>query len=106
MVSFDVVSLFTKIPINLAKNVACEQLTNDIILSERTEMTINNIEISLNFCFNNTYFTCQEKFLSTNIWCSNGLPYFCCYCKFTYGAHRDQSDKFFFSPIQNYGQDL
>ena len=53
MVSFDIVSLFTKIPINLAKDVACEQLTNDVTLSERIEMTINGIEIALNFCLNN-----------------------------------------------------
>ena len=62
MVSFDVVSLFTKIPINLAKDVACEQLINDVTLSERTEMTINDIEIALNFCLNNTYFVFQGKF--------------------------------------------
>ena len=62
MVSFDVVSLFTKIPINLAKDVACEQLINDVTLSERTEMTINDIEIALNFCLNNMYFIFQGKF--------------------------------------------
>ena len=62
MVSFDVVSLFTKIPVNLAKDVACEQLTNNVTLSERTEMTINDIEIALNFCLNNTYFIFQVKF--------------------------------------------
>ena len=62
MVSFDVVSLFTKIPVNLAKDVACEQLTNDVTLSERTEMTINDIEIALNLCLNNTYFIFQGKF--------------------------------------------
>ena len=62
MVSFDVVSLFTKIPINLAKDVACEQLINDVTLSERTEMTIKDIEIALNFCLNNTYFIFQVKF--------------------------------------------
>ena len=56
------VSLFTKIPINLAKSVACEQLTNDVTLSERTEMTINDIEIVLNICLKNTYFKFQEKF--------------------------------------------
>ena len=80
-------SLFTKIPVNLAKDVAREQLTNDVTLSEPTEMTIDDIEIALNFCLNNTYFIFQGKFLSTNIWCSNGLPYFCYYCKFGYGAH-------------------
>ena len=62
MVLFDVMSLITKIPVNLAKNVACEQLTNDVTLSELTEMTINDIDIALNFCLNNTYFTFQEKF--------------------------------------------
>ena len=62
MVSFDVVSLFTKIPVNLAKDVACEQLTNNVTLSERTEMTINDIEIALNFRLNYTYFIFQGKF--------------------------------------------
>ena len=61
MVSFDAVSLFIKIPINLAKDVTCEQLTNDVTLSECTEMTINDIEIALNFCLNKTYFIFQEK---------------------------------------------
>ena len=56
MVSFNIVSLFTKRSINLAKNVIYEQLTKDVTLSERTEMTINDIKIALNFCLNNTYF--------------------------------------------------
>ena len=62
MVSFDVVSLFTKIPVNLAKDVTIEQLRNDVTLNERTEMTINDIEIALNFCLYNTYFKFQGKF--------------------------------------------
>ena len=62
MVFFDVVSLFTKILINLARDVACEQLINDVTLSERTEMIVNDIEIALNFCLNNTYFIFQGKF--------------------------------------------
>ena len=47
---------------NLAKHVTCEQLTKDATLSERTAMTINDIEIALSFCLNNTYSTFQEKF--------------------------------------------
>ena len=74
MVSFDVVSLFTKIPINLAKDVACEQLTNNITLSECTEMTINDIEIALNFCLNNTYFIFQGKFYQQIFGVPMGYP--------------------------------
>ena len=74
MVSFHVVSLFTKIPVNLAKNVACEQLTNDVTLSERTEMTINDIEIALNFCLNNTYFIFQGKFYQQIFGVPMGYP--------------------------------
>ena len=74
MVSFDVVSLFTKIPVNLAKDVACEQLTNNVTLSERNEMKINNIEIALNFCLNNTHFTFQEKFYEQIFGVPMGFP--------------------------------
>ena len=81
MVSFDVVSLFNRILINLAKDVACEQLTND----ERAEMTINDIEIALKFCLNNTYFIFQEKFYQQIFGVPIfGVPYFCYYCKFGY----------------------
>ena len=62
MVSFDVVSLFTKIPINLAKNFTCEQLTKDVTFTECAERTINDIEIALSFCLNKSYFTFQKKF--------------------------------------------
>ena len=62
LVSFDVVSLFTKIPINLARNVAWEQLIEDVTLSERTEMTVKDIKIALNFYLNNMHFTFQKNF--------------------------------------------
>ena len=62
--SFDLVLLLcpVKIPVNLAKDVTIEQLRNDVTLNERTEMTINDIEIALNFCLYNTYFKFQGKF--------------------------------------------
>ena len=50
LVSFDVISLFTKIPVELAKNVACDLLSKDEFLNDRTNLTMNDIEIALNFC--------------------------------------------------------
>ena len=57
MLSFDVVSLFTNIPVELAKKVAFDLLNKDDTLCNCIDLTMNDIEIVLNFCLNNTYFT-------------------------------------------------
>ena len=105
MVSFDVVSLFTKILVNLAKNFACEQLTNDVTLSERTEMTINNIEIALNFCLNNTYFTFQKTFYQQIFGLPMGSPISVTIANLVM-EHIAIKAINSFSPLENYGQDL
>ena len=43
MVSFDVVSLFTKIPVDVAKTVALEQLKKDDTLNDRSDLTLTDI---------------------------------------------------------------
>ena len=60
MVSFDVVSLITNILVQLAKKVTFDLLEDDT-LCNRTDLTMDDIEIALNFCLNNTYFTSQGK---------------------------------------------
>jgi hypothetical protein len=39
LVSFDVVSLFTNVPVEEACNIAKERLLSDIILSQRTNLS-------------------------------------------------------------------
>ena len=49
MVSFDVKSLFTSIPVDLSLTIANEKLQKDQDLAERTNMSISNIMRSLEF---------------------------------------------------------
>ena len=76
LVSFDVVSLFTRIPVELAISVARSRLESDEFLSERTNLTIDDIVSLLSLCLKATYFTFREK-LSTDSWHSYGLPCIC-----------------------------
>ena len=46
MVSFDVVSLFTNIAVELAKKVTFDLLNEDDTLSNRTDLTMDDIEIA------------------------------------------------------------
>jgi hypothetical protein len=50
MVSFDVVSLFTKIPVELAITVALERLVADETLHERTDLTSSDVGNALELC--------------------------------------------------------
>ena len=61
MVFFDVVSLFTNISVELAKKVTFDLLNEDVTLCNCTDLTMDDIEIALNFCLNNTYFTFEGK---------------------------------------------
>ena len=56
LVSFDVVSLFTNIPVDLAINVATKRLRQDATLLQRTSLPVEDIIDLLYFCLNTTYF--------------------------------------------------
>ena len=45
----------------MAKKVTFDLLNEDDTLCNRTNLTIDDIEIALNFCLNNTYFTFEGK---------------------------------------------
>ena len=62
LVSFDVVSLFTKVPIELAIHIAKEQLQEDNTLEDRTALSINDIIQLLEFCLKATYFSFRGKY--------------------------------------------
>ena len=56
MVSFDVISLFTEIPVHKAYDYIKEKLEQDSTLSHRTHLEIDGIVSLLNFVLSNNYF--------------------------------------------------
>ena len=56
MVSFDVVSLFTSVPINEVKILIFDLLSKDCNLCKRTKLTVQDIMLCLELCFNFTVF--------------------------------------------------
>ena len=62
LVSFDVVSLFTKVPTDLATKVAHQRLTDDASLPGHTSLTPDDIITLLEFCLNATYFAFRNSF--------------------------------------------
>ena len=56
MVSFDVVSLFTKIPVDLGIEVAKKRFREDVSLEKRTSLPVDFLIDLLSFCLNTTYF--------------------------------------------------
>ena len=61
-VSFDVISLFTKIPVDVAKTVVLEQLKKDDTLNDRSDLTLTDIMTALNLCLDNTHLYIRRKF--------------------------------------------
>ena len=62
MVSFDVISLLTKIPVDVAKTVVLERLKIDDTLDDRSDLTLTDIMTALNLCLDNTYLYFRGKF--------------------------------------------
>ena len=61
LVSFDVVSLFTSVPMDKALNLVLELLTSDESLSLRTSLAISDITIGLKHCFSSTVFSYKNS---------------------------------------------
>ena len=57
LVSFDLISLFTKVPTTLALEVVQQRLTSDGTLQERTSLTVDDIMSLLSLCLDATYIT-------------------------------------------------
>ena len=62
LVSFDVVSLFTNIPVDLAIKVATKRLRQDATLLQRISLPVEDIIDLLSFCLNTTYFVFEGSY--------------------------------------------
>ena len=74
MVSFDVISIFTSIPVNEAMRVIKQRLEQDTSLSDRTSISVKNIMKLLDFTLNNSVFTVKGKYFRQIFGCAIGSP--------------------------------
>ena len=59
--SFDVVSLFTSIPLETARAIVLDRLSNDCTLEDCTNLTNKELTEALDICLTSTYFTYNNK---------------------------------------------
>ena len=74
LVSFDVVSLFTAIPVNKACDYIKKKLEDDTSLPSRTNLNISDIVSLLNFTLSNNYFVFNDKIYKQIHGCAMGSP--------------------------------
>ena len=74
LVSFDVVSLFTKIPVDLAVKVVEERLREDASLGQRTSLPVEDIIHLLSFCLKTTQFTYNGTYYQQVFGTAMGSP--------------------------------
>ena len=74
MISFDVVSLFTSIPVHLALEITKGRLDSDTTLCERTSLSVSNIMKLLKLVLNNNYFILQDTYYKQIFGCPMGSP--------------------------------
>ena len=74
MVSFDVVALFTSIPVDLALQIVCEKLQQDATLTDRTVISVTNIMKLLDFVLKNSFFTYEQENYQQTFGCAKGSP--------------------------------
>ncbi len=74
LVSFDVVSLFTKIPVDVAADVAYERLQEDPTLGDRTMLSPDQIKQLLLLCLNAAYLAYDNEFYQQTFGTAMGSP--------------------------------
>ena len=68
------VSLFTKVPIDRAIDVACDRLINDSSLEDRTMLSPAEVLKLLQFCLNATYLTYLNEYYQQTYGTAMGSP--------------------------------
>ena len=74
MVCFDVMSLFTSIPVDLALSVTKERLQRDQNLAEHTNLSVDNIFRLSDFVLNHNYFKYDGDHYKQIFGCAMGSP--------------------------------
>ncbi|XP_039871211.1 uncharacterized protein LOC120723669 [Simochromis diagramma] len=74
MVSYDVTSLFTCIPVMEALEVVCKRLQDDPNLSNRTTLSTDQVCLFLELCLHSTYFTYKGQYYRQKHGCAMGCP--------------------------------
>ena len=74
MVSFDVVSLFTRVPVAEALDVISHRLQEDETLDERTGLPPSEICQATELCLRSTYFQFEETFFEQREEAAMGSP--------------------------------
>ena len=74
MVSFDVVALFTSVPIELAIKVLTERLNDDSNLSDRTSLHVDELIDLLEICLRSTDFVFRGEYFHQRFGCAMGNP--------------------------------
>ena len=74
MVSFDVSSLFTKVPVDEALSIVQQKLEQDTSLTERTSLEVPSIMGLLRFCFQTTYFVYGDRLYQQQEGAAMGSP--------------------------------
>ena len=74
LVSFDVTSLFTNVPVDLAVKIAGDRLTNDPSLADRSSLSPTEIQTLLSFCLNATYLAYRGEFFQQTFGTAMGSP--------------------------------
>ena len=74
LVSFDVVSLFTTIPVERAKEIAYNRLLQDTSLCDRTLLSPSEVSKLLEFCLNATYLAYRGDFYQQTFGTAMGSP--------------------------------
>ena len=75
MVSFEVVSLFTKILVDLAIEVAKKRLREDPSLETRTSLPVDFLLDLLYLCLNTTYFAYDDTYYQQVFGTAMGSPF-------------------------------